>query len=268
MTPLFVGSEGTLGVILEAWLRLIPRPESTLSGMFFFSSTINAGKAIASIVAKGKTPSKLEIMDKYCLNALKNAGHFIEGGSDAVLLIEVDGEKIHLKRELEDIKSTVEKFGLTGFKLASSEKENEEIWSLRRSLSPVINSFGNTKMNEDVVVKRSDIPLLFEIVDKLIKDFKLNIVCFGHAGDGNIHVNFMFNREDEETVKHVEQALDTLFTKIIEIGGSISGEHGIGIAKRKFMNYQFSQQQLNLMKQFKKVFDPDNILNPGKILPE
>ncbi len=268
MAPLFIGSEGTLGIILEAWLRLLPRPEGSLSGMFFFSSTINAGKAIASIVASGKTPSKLEIMDKYCLKALKNAGHFIEGGSEAVLLIEVDGKKEHLKAELEDIKNAVENCGLTDYKLASSESENEDIWSLRRSLSPIINSFGNTKMNEDVVVKRSDIPNLFKIVDELIEEFKLDIVCFGHAGDGNIHVNFMFDRENENTVKNVEKALDILFTKIISLGGSISGEHGIGIAKLKFMKYQFSKHQLDLMRQFKQVFDPNNILNPGKIVPK
>jgi len=268
MAPLFIGSEGTLGIILEAWLRLIPRPESNLSGMFFFSSTVNAGKAIASIVAKGKNPSKLEIMDKYCLKALKNAGHSVEDNSEAVLLIEVDGKVEHLQDELKDIKHAVNDCGLTGFKLASGEEENEDIWNLRRSLSPIINSFGNTKMNEDVVVKRSDIPKLFQIVDKLIENYKLNIVCFGHAGDGNIHVNFMFDRENESEAKNVEKALDILFKNIIESGGSISGEHGIGIAKSRFMKYQFSEQQLTLMRKFKTVFDPYNILNPGKIFPD
>jgi len=267
MTPLFVGSEGTFGIIVKAWLKLIPRPEGTLSGMFFFNSTINAGKAIAAIVAGGKTPSKLEIMDKYCLKALKDAGHQIDGFPEAVLLVEVDGVNKFLKDELTEIKKSIENFGMTDFSIAENIEEDEKIWNLRRSLSPIINSFGNTKMNEDVVVKRSDIPMLFNIIDSLREEFALNIVCFGHAGDGNIHVNFMFNKEDEKVVSSVEKALDSLFKQVIAIGGSISGEHGIGISKARFMPYQFSETQLQLMKNFKKVFDSENIMNPGKIFP-
>lgn len=268
MTPLFVGSEGTLGVVVRAWLKLLPRPESTLSGMFFFDSAVNAGKAIASIVSSGLTPSKLEIMDEFCLKALKEAGHNIESNAKAVLLIEVDGKEKYLKEDLKLIENSVLKFGLTDSFISLNSLENERIWNLRRSLSPIINTFGNTKMNEDVVVKRSDIPKLFAFIKELREKYNLNIVCFGHAGDGNIHVNYMFNKEDKNIIASVEKALDEMFKKIISLGGSISGEHGIGIAKKRFMTYQFSNEQINLMKKFKTVFDPQNIMNPGKILPE
>ncbi|BBB33055.1 glycolate oxidase [Thermotomaculum hydrothermale] len=265
LTGLFVGSEGTLGIITKAYLKLIPKPEGFLSGIFMFDSIKNAAKAISKIIAEGFQPSKLEFMDKFSLNALRKAGKDVPEKAEAVVLIEVDGEKKSLFEKLERIRKKVEEIGLIDFAIAKNEGENERIWELRRSLSPIINLYGNTKMNEDVVVPRSEIPNLLDYVENLIQQFNLTIVCFGHAGDGNIHVNFMFNKEDTETVKKVETALDLLFKKVIELGGSISGEHGIGIAKKKFMKYQFSEKEIELFREIKNVFDPDNLLNPGKI---
>ena len=265
LTGLFVGSEGTLGIVTKAYLKLIPKPEGFLSGMFMFDSINNAAKSISSIVASGFQPSKLEFMDKFSLNALREAGKDVPKNAESVVMIEVDGDKDSLYGKLEKIKETIKKYGLIDFAIAKDESENEKIWELRRSLSPIINLYGNTKINEDVVVPRSKIPELLGFVEELINEFNLTIVCFGHAGDGNIHVNFMFNKEDKETVERVEKALDLLFKKVIELGGSISGEHGIGIAKKRFMRYQFSEKEIQLFKRIKAVFDPENILNPGKI---
>ena len=265
LTGLFVGSEGTLGIVTKAYLRLIPKPEGFLSGMFMFDSIHNAAKSISSIVASGFQPSKLEFMDKFSLNALREAGKNVPKNAESVVMIEVDGDKESLYRKLEKIKETIKEYGLIDFAIAKDESENNEIWELRKSLSPIINLYGNTKINEDVVVPRNKIPELLGFVEDLINEFNLTIVCFGHAGDGNIHVNFMFNKEDKETVEKVEKALDLLFKKVIELGGSISGEHGIGIAKKRFMRYQFSEKEIQLFKKIKTVFDPNYLLNPGKI---
>ncbi len=268
LTPLFVGSEGTLGIITRAWLKLLPKPEGTLSAMLAFDDTLSASRAISAIVSAGLNPARLEIMDSFCIRSLKEAGHPIDGDPEAILMVEVDGSATSLPEQLNRIREVASRYSLRTFRRAKDESENEEIWELRRSLSPVINMFGNIKMNEDVVVPRSRIPDLFSFVEMLRRKTGLTIVCFGHAGDGNIHVNFMYNSGEPEIDKNVENTLHQLFEKVVEMGGSISGEHGIGIAKQRFMRHQFSTAQLGLMKDIKKLFDPLNLLNPGKILPD
>ncbi|NOZ13787.1 MAG: FAD-binding protein [Acidobacteria bacterium] len=268
LAPLFVGSEGTLGVITRVWLKLLPKPEAALSSILSFDTALSAARAISAIVAAGLNPSRLEIMDSFCIQSLKEAGHNIDGDPGAVLMVEVDGDAVQLPGQLNRIREVAKKHGLLSFRQAGNEAENEKIWELRRSLSPIINSFGDTKMNEDVVVPRSGIPELFSFVEQLRKKSGLTIVCFGHAGDGNIHVNVMYNAATPDIEEKVETTLHQLFEKVVAMGGSISGEHGIGIAKQRFMRHQFSEAELALMRRIKQVFDPLNLLNPGKILPE
>ncbi len=268
LTPLFIGSEGTLGIITRAWLKLLPKPEATLSSMLVFNTAQDASLAISSIVAAGLNPSRLEIMDSFCIQSLKEAGHQIEGNPGAILMVEVDGGVASLPEQLDRIREVAKKHRLLDFHRARNEEENEGIWELRRSLSPIINTFGDTKMNEDVVVPRSRIPELFSFVEQLRNKSGLTIVCFGHAGDGNIHVNVMYNAATPGIEEKVETILHQLFEKVVTMGGSISGEHGIGIAKQRFMHHQFSEPELELMRKIKRVFDPMNLLNPGKILPE
>ncbi|NOY23209.1 MAG: FAD-binding protein [Acidobacteria bacterium] len=268
LTPLFVGSEGTLGIITRAWLKLVPKPEASLSSMLAFSTALDASHAISSIVAAGLNPSRLEIMDSFCIQSLKEADHRIEGSPGAILMVEVDGPATALPEQLDHIREVASHHNLLTFHRAQNEKKNESIWELRRSLSPIINSFGDTKMNEDVVVPRSRIPDLFSFVEALRRETGLTIVCFGHAGDGNIHVNVMYDKDTPGIGEKVEETLHRLFEKVVGMGGSISGEHGIGIAKQRFMRHQFSETQLTLMRNIKQLFDPLNLLNPGKILPE
>ena len=265
LTPLFVGSEGTLGIITSAWLKLVPKPEANRSVMIQFPSADGAARCISAIVAAGLSPSKLEIMDKSCITALRGAGHAVPEDCDAILLIEVDGPKDSLDPQLDRIEELADAFSPVGLHRAASEAENETIWELRRELSPIINTFGDAKINEDVVVPRSRIPELFRKVDELRERFQLTIVCFGHAGDGNVHVNFMFNREETGVADRVETALNELFQAVVGFGGSISGEHGIGIAKQPYLHYQLSDQQRTWMKRMKSLLDPDHLLNPGKI---
>jgi glycolate oxidase len=268
LTSLFVGSEGTFGIITRAWLKLLPKPEATLSSMLSFDTALSASRAISSIVASGLNPSRLEIMDSFCIQSLKEAGHPIDGSPGAILMVEVDGPAAALPDQLDRIQEVASLHNLLTFHRAQNKDENESIWELRKSLSPIINTFGDTKMNEDVVVPRSRIPDLFSFVESLRLETGLTIVCFGHAGDGNIHVNVMFNADTPGIDEKVETALHRLFAKVVEMGGSISGEHGIGIAKQRFMRHQFSEAQLTLMRNIKELFDPMNLLNPGKVLPE
>ncbi|RLE21672.1 MAG: glycolate oxidase subunit GlcD [Acidobacteria bacterium] len=268
LTPLFVGSEGTLGIITRAWLKLLPRPETALSAMLAFDTALSASRAISSIVAAGLNPSRLEIMDSFCIQSLKEAGHHINGNPGAILMVEVDGPARILLEQLDQIREVAARHQLLSFHRAENESENKGIWELRRSLSPIINTFGDSKMNEDVVVPRSRVPDLFAYVEQLRSESGLTIVCFGHAGDGNIHVNVMYDVKTPGIGEKVESALHQLFEKVVAMGGSISGEHGIGIAKQRFMRHQFSESELNLMRRIKEMFDPLNLLNPGKILPK
>ncbi len=268
MARLLVGSEGTLAIVTRAWLKLIPKPETTRSAMLLFQQATDAAATISAVVAGGLSPSRLEIMDESCLTALRESGEIIDAAARAVLLVEVDGPGGTLEPQLEQILAVGEQNGMIDSSTAAGEAENEHIWAVRKKLSPIINTFGNTKMNEDVVVPRSRIPDLFRHVDMLRNRHELQIVCFGHAGDGNIHVNFMFDRDETGIQDRVESALHELFGYVTEIGGSISGEHGIGIAKQRFMRYQFTEEQMRLMRRVKSLFDPDNLLNPGKIFPE
>jgi len=220
------------------------------------------------VVAAGLSPSRLEIMDRFCIRALQEAGHTIDENAGAVLMVEVDGEPETLPNQLSRITGLARNHGLLAARTAETPADNDRVWELRRSLSPIINTYGNTKMNEDVVVPRSRIPDLFRFVEGLREETGLTIVCFGHAGDGNVHVNVMFNREEAGIADKVEAALHRLFEQVVAMGGSISGEHGIGIAKQRFMRHQFSEADLALMREIKRVFDPMNLLNPGKLLPE
>lgn len=268
MARLLVGSEGTLAIITRAWLKLIPRPASTRSAMLLFETAGDAASTISSVVAGGLSPSRLEIMDESCLTALRESGETVDEDANAVLLVEVDGPTDTLDTQLDQILKVTREHAMIGSTTAADENENEHIWAIRKKLSPIINTFGDTKMNEDVVVPRSKIPDLFQRVDELRNQHQLQIVCFGHAGDGNIHVNIMFDRDEPGITERVESALHELFRYVTGIGGSISGEHGIGTAKQRFMHYQFTPDQIQLMRRVKQLFDPDNLLNPGKIFPE
>ncbi|MFB0519751.1 MAG: FAD-binding oxidoreductase, partial [Acidobacteriota bacterium] len=203
-----------------------------------------------------------------CINSVED---YLKAGlprqAGAILIIEVDGSPLQTEKEMELISALCQKEGASQLKIAASAQEAEQMWKVRRSLSPAIASIRDSKINEDVVVPRSRIPQLVSHIEELKRELKVVIPAFGHAGDGNLHLNFMYNKDDQDEAQRIQRALHSVLRKVIELGGSLSGEHGIGFTKAPYISMELDQQTINLMKSIKKIFDPNNILNPGKIFP-
>jgi glycolate oxidase len=269
LTRLIIGSEGTLGIATKIIIKLIPLPPNRRILQAIFSKSEHATQAVASIIKNRIIPSTIEFMDQASINAVED---YLQIGLprhiQALLVIEIDGNAHQVEEDSYRIEDICLKLGAEKVVIAKDEKEEEEIWKVRRSVSPAIARVRNTKINEDIVVPRSKIPELISYAQELSKTLDVIIICFGHAGDGNIHVNFMYNKEDEEESKRTHVAVDKLFDKVLALEGSISGEHGIGFMKSPYLTRELSPQTIEIMKRIKKAFDPNNILNPGKIFPD
>ena len=269
ITKLIVGSEGTLGVITEATLRLMPSPISTETMMVFFDDILDAGKAISAILSSRIIPSKLEIMDNASINAVE-AYEPLGLPSDiaALILIELDGHPEAMKDEITTIESVCEQMNAREIKHAATEAEAQELWKARKLVSPAIVRKKPTKISEDATVPRSKIPEMFQRLKEIKEKYEVDLVVFGHAGDGNLHPNIIADKRDHEEMRRVEQAVEEIFHAAIELGGTLSGEHGIGTLKAPFMEMEMGPIALDMMKRIKEAWDPNNILNPGKIFPE
>ncbi|PIC66189.1 glycolate oxidase subunit GlcD [Sporosarcina sp. P21c] len=269
LTRLIVGSEGTLGVITEAIIRLIPKPADRKTLLASFDSVINSGKAITNILASGILPSAMELMDNACIVAVEN---YMPSGlpteAAAIIIIEVDGHKVAIQEEIDKCAEVCERFNATSVKVAKNEQERERIWKSRRMVSPAITQLGPTKISEDATVPRSKIPEMMERLGEIREKYKLNLVVFGHAGDGNLHPNILTDIRNVEEMKRVEDAVSEIFEAAIELGGTLSGEHGIGLLKAPYMSLELGENGLLMMEKIKEAWDPKNILNPGKIFPE
>ncbi|OMH41143.1 FAD-binding oxidoreductase [Desulfurobacterium indicum] len=262
LKDLIIGSEGTLAVITKAYLKLIPTPEDVRTAMAIFDNVEEAAQAVADMFKAKVIPTALEFLDRNSIVAVENYAKLgLPTDAGGLLIIEVDGYReivdILIDRALEVCK----KAGAKTIKKAKSEKERKEIWRARRELSPAIVQLKPKKINEDVVVQRSKIPELIKGTYKIADKYDLMVVNFGHAGDGNIHVNFMFEPHEADKV---ESAVRDLFRFTIELGGSVSGEHGIGFMKKEFLPLEVGKA-IEKMVAVKKALDPNNILNPGKI---
>lgn len=265
LTPLFIGAEGILGVIVRAKLRLINAPEKTETILACFRSMRKATEVLGMIIEEGIIPSTAEFIDKptvECAFGKNEVDRDIRGAS--VLIVEVDG----WKGEVDELsKLIVDRFQNRGARMARfarSEQEREDIWSIRRGISPALAKIAPNKINPDVCVPRSMLPEYLSFVSGLSKKYSLGIFNFGHAGDGNIHTNIMFDGSKEKERTAAERALADLFEKTVELGGTISGEHGVGTVRRKAIRLQIGPKELRLRKKFKGVFDPLNIMNPAK----
>jgi glycolate oxidase len=268
LTKLIVGSEGTLGIITQAVLQLIPKPLATGTLMAIFDDIVTSGRAISQILTSGILPSKMEIMDQACIQAVESyqpSGLPID--AEAILLIEVDGHPRAVEEELVAVASIFEIIGARHVIIAKTQEESDNLWKARKMVSPAIARVKPTKISEDATVPRSKIPDMFARLKEIRNKYNVNLVVFGHAGDGNLHPNIIADKRDQEEMKRVEMAVAEIFEAAIALGGTLSGEHGIGNMKAPFMEMELGVVGLDMMKRIKESWDPKNIMNPGKIFP-
>ncbi|GAB6043611.1 FAD-binding oxidoreductase [Endothiovibrio diazotrophicus] len=269
LTRLLIGSEGTLAVITEATLKLTPLAEARRTIQAVYRDIASAAAAVSRIMAQPVTPSALEFMDGTAIGLVRDyAGATIPLEAGALLMIEADGPSGHIGEAVAAIRAAAEGEGLLEFKAAESEAEVRELWETRRALSPAQRRIAPKKINEDVVVPVSRIPQLIGGLEALAAEYRVTIVNFGHAGNGNIHVNLLVNPDDEKEMTRAHACLDRVFTLVLELGGTLSGEHGVGIEKRDYIQREIDPPTLELMRAIKRQFDPNGILNPGKLFPE
>lgn len=266
LTHLLVGSEGTLAVIVEATLRLQPLPADRAGLRVFYADAASAAAAVARLMGQPVVPTVCEFLDARSLELLRGNGAQVpEAG--AMLLLDVEGDSDSLPGLLAALGNACEGEGLRDMDVATDGIARERLWAARRALSPALRTIAPGKINEDVVVPVSRIPELVAGMQALSARFDLPIVTFGHAGNGNLHVNILYHPDDAGENQRAHAALPEVFALVLALGGTLSGEHGIGLAKRDFMADAFNPATLSLMRAIKQAFDPAGILNPGKVLP-
>ncbi|MFG6150231.1 FAD-binding oxidoreductase [Halobacillus sp. B23F22_1] len=269
LTKLIVGSEGTLGVITEATLKLIPKPPAVQTVMVEFENVRTAGEAISRTLTSGILPSKMEFMDKACIQAVEN---FQPSGlpvdAEAIVIIELDGHPETLKLETVLVENIMDEIGASNVSVPATSEEAAKIWHARKQVSPAIAKIKPTKVSEDATVPRSKIPDMVDRLNEIKEKYQVEVVVFGHAGDGNLHPNILCDKRDQEEMIRVEKAVEEIFRAAIDLGGTLSGEHGIGTMKAPFMEQELGAVGLEMMKRIKDSWDPKRIMNPGKIFPE
>ncbi len=268
LTHLFIGSEGTLAVFSKLVLRLLPLPAARATFLLSFPSLAEATGLVAEIMSEGLMPCTLEYMDKTAVRVVRDRlSSPPPDDTAALLLVEFDGSGQEVEEQSERFSTFVRNKNTCQLRRAADEQETAELWLARRSISPATLSLRPHKISEDVVVPRSKIPELVAFTDHLARELDLIILTFGHAGDGNIHVNIMLDKTDEQEFARGLRAKQDLFAFVIELKGTLSGEHGIGTTKSAFLPLEIEPTALAVMKDLKRMFDPNNILNPGKIFP-
>lgn len=266
---IFVGSEGMLGIVTEITLKLLPLPPARATLSAAFETIADAAAAVQQIFAAGFLPSSLEIADHFTLEAARrDLGAAVVAAGNAHLLVDLDGQPETVRLEMAQLRKLIEAKQPTALEVATTEAESERLWAPRREFSNSLRATGLTKLNEDIVVPRSRLVDLVEFAEALQKKHGFPVAAFGHAGDGNIHVNLMADRYNEDAAVRakVEGALDELLAQVLAWGGVITGEHGIGLAKKRWWPDATSEVARDLHRRFKEALDPDGILNPGKFV--
>ena len=266
LTKLFVGSEGTLGVITKIILRLIPMPEARRTMMVVFRQVEDAAIAVSKIISSKIVPSTLEFMDNASIQCVED---YLKMGlprdAGALLLIEVDGDREILPKYIDQIDRITSELNRYSMEIAENENEADALWKARRAISPASYRLNPTKMAEDITVPRNQIANFIREAKKIAEERNLKIINFGHAGDGNIHTSLMINDKDEDEKKRAEEAIEEIFKLTIKLGGTLSGEHGVGLTKAPYIDLELNQTTIEVMKKIKMALDPNHILNPGKI---
>jgi len=264
---ILVASEGSLAVITEITLKLLPKPKYKKSAMGIFPTIESAMNAVYKTFAAGITPVAMEFLDNLTIRAVEerfNKGLPKEAG--AILITDVDGNiPLSLEEDLSALERIFNENGCSEFKVAQNDEEAKNIWFARRNASQSITIYGSKKLNEDITVPRSKLPELLQKISEVGRKYGVQIPCFGHTGDGNVHTNVMVDKNDPLSLEVGHKAIEEIFKITVELGGTLSGEHGIGLSKAPFMNLAFSEGEMELFRSIKRAFDPNNILNPGKM---
>lgn len=263
---LLVGSEGTLGIVTKVYLKLVDKPAAKQTLLAIFASLDDAARTVSEMIASGTIPTTLEIMDNLTIRAVED---YLKVGlpvnAEAILLIEVDGSAAAIAKQAEHVMKVCKLCGATEIQAASTPADMDKLWQARRAISPACGKINPTKISEDATVPRSQIPVMVRRLREIAQRYNLKMVIFGHAGDGNLHPNILSNKHDHEEMERVEQAVEELFKVALELGGTLSGEHGIGYMKAPFLKWETGETGFAVGKKLKHVMDPQELLNPGKL---
>ncbi len=269
ITGLLVGSEGTLTVVTEAVLKLVPHPESFSTILTAFRDMEEASTAVNEIVSSKVMPSAIELMDKTAVDCVREHGDIpIHEDAGCYLLVELDGFEEEVRVRSLKFMDTLSRLGPLSINVGETEDEREALWAMRRAISPSLLKLNPKKINEDITVPRTKLPAMMGHLSELSEESGIPIVSFGHAGDGNIHVNIMIDDSSPEEVRKAGEIVRRVFSLTVEMGGTISGEHGVGLSKKPYLSMELGEDQIKLMKGLKHLFDPNLILNPHKIFPD
>jgi glycolate oxidase len=269
LTQLLIGSEGTLAIITRVTLRLVPKPPARATLLAAFTDIQAAVDAVSALIRRRVVPATIELLDADSLAAMRDTldQQLVPEGTGAMLIVEADGAPAAVDEEIDQVSDACREAGAIRVTLAGNDDDRARLWSARRLLSLALRATGLLKINHDVVVPRGRVPELYAVIEELRTEHRLRIAAFGHAGDGNIHVNLLVNPEDADERARAKRAEWRLFESVVALEGSISGEHGIGFAKAPYIGIELSPEEIALMKRVKAAFDPNGILNPGKIFP-
>jgi glycolate oxidase len=269
LTQLFVGSEGTLGVITEVIVGLIPKPRYVQTLLAIFPRLDDASRAVNSVLVAGVIPATLELIDETAIACIEEFMHLgLPLDKEAILILEADGnDETTVLREIETIAGLCRESGASEIQMAQNEAERESLWQARRSLLPSLARRAPNQLLEDVTVPRSEIPDMIRRVKEISRQYDLPVVVFGHAGDGNLHPTILFDNRDPTRWPLVEKAAHDTFLAALELGGTLSGEHGIGMLKRDYMERALGPAAIDVHRGLKRALDPKNLLNPGKVIP-
>ena len=266
LTRLLCGSEGTLGVITKIIFKLLPLPEAKKTMLTVFDSIDRAAKAVSAIIGGKIIPTTLEFMDYATLQCVEKRFNLgLPVSARAVLLIEVDGDRDLIEKQATRIQELIAQLGLVQCRVAQDATESEALWKVRRLVSPSLRDVNPTKYNEDIVVPRNKVPDVIRVIGKIQQKYDIPIVNFGHAGDGNIHVNVMIDKEIPGMEEKAHEAIAEVFQAALDLNGTMSGEHGVGLAKQPYIHLELKPAQVAAMQAIKCALDPNNIMNPGKM---
>ncbi len=268
LTRLLIGSEGTLAIITEATLQLTPLAQCTRTLQAIYTDIQSAAAAVSSIMAQPLIPCALEFIDRAAINMIRDYANLELPEAGALLMIEVDGNEESMEYATQAIETAARNSGLISIRSAHNEAERQALWRTRKALSPALRKIAPKKINEDVVVPVSAIPALLGGLEKVSQRYAIPIVNFGHAGNGNIHVNLLVDPDDRIQMQNAERCLSDVFDLVLSLHGTLSGEHGVGLEKKNFVAREIEPATLDLMRRIKQQFDPNNIMNPGKMLPD